>query len=185
MRGQGSLGQLPVEPRDVVASAESTNEFAELSLHIIVRSSFRAKHHVVVQYIARWMKCPLPPCPLTPHPQTPLPLDPPGPLWKTRRTRKNRRHYQQRTSHCSCLEHCFLFSVSRRSDPLDSAVFARGCHCHVIAHHLNSVQVTGVLEQIYRSGMGVRLVCCTLGCLSTSIRSAVATSKRAGRRTTV
>ncbi len=30
-------------------------------------------------------------------------------LWKTRRTRKNRRYYRQGTSHCSCLEHCFLF----------------------------------------------------------------------------
>ncbi len=56
---------------------------------------FRAKHHVVVQYVARWMKCPLPP------PQPPsrrqggqgesatLPM-------------------RQGTSHCSCLEHCFL-----------------------------------------------------------------------------
>ncbi len=35
-------------------------------------------------------------------------LDPP-PAGKTRRTRKNRRHFQQWTSHCSCLEHCFLF----------------------------------------------------------------------------
>ncbi len=28
---------------------------------LFVRSPFRAKHHVVVQYMARWMKCPLPP----------------------------------------------------------------------------------------------------------------------------
>ncbi len=35
-------------------------------------------------------------------------------LWKTRRTRKNRRHYRQETSHCSCLEHCFLFSLHLR-----------------------------------------------------------------------
>ncbi len=27
---------------------------------LVVRSPFRAKHHVVVQYMARWMKCPLP-----------------------------------------------------------------------------------------------------------------------------
>ncbi len=51
-------------------------------LCLIVRSPFRAKHHVVVQYMARWMKCPLPPPPSTPLPQpqtpTPLPhLDPP------------------------------------------------------------------------------------------------------------
>ena len=29
----------------------------------VVRSPFRVKHHVVVQYIAEWMKCPLPPPP--------------------------------------------------------------------------------------------------------------------------
>ncbi len=49
--------------------------------------------------MARWMKYPLPP---SPH------LDPPPLVGKTRRTRKNR-HYRQGTSHCSCLEHCFLF----------------------------------------------------------------------------
>ncbi len=46
----------------------------------------------------------------TPCPQTlglPCPQTPPR---KTRRTRKNRRHHRQGTSHCSCLEHCFLFS---------------------------------------------------------------------------
>ena len=63
-----------------------------------MRSPFRAKHHVVVQYTARWMKCPLaPPPPPTPHPWIPLPLDPLAPdppaldpkpcgqhdLWKT------------------------------------------------------------------------------------------------------
>ncbi len=38
-------------------------------LHVlIVRSSFRAKHHVVVQYMARWMKYPLPPPPSGPPP---------------------------------------------------------------------------------------------------------------------
>ncbi len=69
---------------------------------LVVRSPFRAKHHVVVQYMARWMKCPLPPPPKPPP--TPLPhLNPlvaePPPVarplcrqhgwWKTRRTRKN------------------------------------------------------------------------------------------------
>ncbi len=48
---------------------------------LIVRSPFRVKHHVVVQYMARWMKCPLPPPPFTPLPlpQPPSPLlDPPA-----------------------------------------------------------------------------------------------------------
>ncbi len=39
-------------------------------------------------YMAGWMKCPLPP----PPPPTPLPR-------------------RQGTSHCSCLEHCFLFQL--------------------------------------------------------------------------
>ncbi len=57
---------------------------------IVVRSPFRAKHHVAVQYMAGYMKCPLPP----PLPQPPLPLsDPPSPAGPpcggTRRTRKN------------------------------------------------------------------------------------------------
>ncbi len=93
---------------------------------VVVRSPFRVKHHVVVQYMAWWIKCPLPPPPLPPLPPWPLPnplphpwmVDPPLPLdphphgqydlWKTRRTRKNWWHYRQGTSHCSCLEHCFL-----------------------------------------------------------------------------
>ncbi len=55
---------------------------------IVVRSPFRAKHHVVVQYMARRMKCPLPP---SPFPNT-LPQPPPQEQhdwWKTKRTRKN------------------------------------------------------------------------------------------------
>ncbi len=45
-----------------------------------MRSPSKAKHHVVVQYMAWWMKCPLPPPPThpaqapygqTPHSQTP------------------------------------------------------------------------------------------------------------------
>ncbi len=54
---------------------------------VIVRSPFRSKHYVVVQYMARWLKCPLPlppdpplpPQPPTheaPYPQTSLPPDP-------------------------------------------------------------------------------------------------------------
>ncbi len=81
---------------------------------VVVRSPFRAKHHVVVQYIAAGWKCPLPPSP-TPHPSPPLlRLDPRGqtPLrqhgwWKTRRTRKNwwtREnwwHYRRRKGLCA------------------------------------------------------------------------------------
>ncbi len=68
---------------------------------VIVRNPFRAKHHVVVQYMARWMKCQLPPYPRPPPPpQTPPSLH--G-LWKTRRTRKNRRYCRQWTlSTASC-----------------------------------------------------------------------------------
>ncbi len=43
---------------------------------IIVRSPFGAMHHVVVQYMARWMKCPLP----LPKPPLP-PAGPPPPCW--------------------------------------------------------------------------------------------------------
>ncbi len=46
------------------------------ALHVIVQRPFRAKHHVVVQCMARWMKCPLPPPPCW----TPLPL--PGPPYR-------------------------------------------------------------------------------------------------------
>ena len=94
---------------------------------IVVRSPFGAKHHVAVQFMARWMKCPLPPCPSPnppplPLPDPPPPARPPPPAWpppkgKTRRTRKNQRHYRQGTSHCSCLEHCFLFVSAIRASP--------------------------------------------------------------------
>ena len=71
----------------------------------IVRSHFRAKHHVVVQCMARWLKCPLPPPP------------PPGletsPAWtspdKEDKEELTTLPTPQGTSHCSCLEHCFLF----------------------------------------------------------------------------
>ena len=59
-----------------------------------------------------------PPCPQTPPAPRP-PLDPRGgqhDVWKTRRTRKNRRHCRQGTSHCSCLEHCFLFAEATTPD---------------------------------------------------------------------
>ncbi len=88
-----------------------------VALCLVVRSPFRVKHHVVVQYMARWMKCPLPPSPPLPLPQPTPPLPTPcqsPPCWnppaeKTRTTRKNQWHYFQGTLHCSCLEHCFLF----------------------------------------------------------------------------
>ncbi len=40
---------------------------------LFVRSPFRAKHHVVVQYVARWMKCPLPSSPAPAQPSAPGP----------------------------------------------------------------------------------------------------------------
>ncbi len=93
---------------------------------LIVRSPFRAKHLVVVSYMVGWMKCPLPPPP-SPLPD-PLPLLDPPPSEKTR-TRKNLGHHRQGTSHCSCLEHCFLFSVppaklGRRGKP---SPFSESC----------------------------------------------------------
>ncbi len=45
---------------------------------VIVRSPFWAKHHVVVQCMARWMKCPLSPSPPPPPGMDP----PPGPPWQ-------------------------------------------------------------------------------------------------------
>ncbi len=45
---------------------------------LFVRSPFRAKHYVVVQFMAGWMKCPLPPPP-NPPPPPPPPPDPPSP----------------------------------------------------------------------------------------------------------
>ncbi len=42
-------------------------------------SPFRAKHHVVVQYMARWMKCPLPLPPHPPPPSQPPTPEPPSP----------------------------------------------------------------------------------------------------------
>ncbi len=51
------------------------------------------------------------PGPSAPGPPTPGPPAPRPPLaCMTRRTRKNQRHYRQGTLHCSCIEHCFLFS---------------------------------------------------------------------------
>ncbi len=81
------------------------------SLLIIVRSSFRAKHHVVVHDKVDEMSPAPPQTPLTPDPACPRAPPPHGlhDLWKTMRTRKNRRHYRQGTWHCSCLEYCFLF----------------------------------------------------------------------------
>ena len=59
---------------------------ANETMLFIVRSPFRAKHHVVVQYMTGGRKCPLPPSPLTPSPSpNPLPawtpMPNPPPLW--------------------------------------------------------------------------------------------------------
>ncbi len=91
----------------------------------IVRSPFTAKNHVVVQYMPRWMKCPLiPPLPLPQHPSpspNPVPLpdsppplpDPPPPAGPNHGEDNEDKGESmtllaQGTSHCSCLEHCFL-----------------------------------------------------------------------------
>ncbi len=81
-----------------VVEARAENTFTPQTL--IVRSPLRAKHHVVVQYMAVGWKCPcpLPPNPLplpqppSPHLSPPLWPDPPcrqHDWWKTRRTMKN------------------------------------------------------------------------------------------------
>ncbi len=55
--------------QDVLGVSDGTLLLLISELHsIIVRSPFRAKHHVVVQYMAKWLKCPLPLNPLTPRP---------------------------------------------------------------------------------------------------------------------
>ncbi len=97
-------------------------------LRIIVRSPFRAKHHVVMQYMAAGPNCPLPPLPRPPPPAPPDPPrpDPPqtppaedsmaggGQGGPGRIDKQGRIDYinatatLQGTSHCSCLEHCFL-----------------------------------------------------------------------------
>ncbi len=100
---------------------------ASLPTLLIVRSPFGAKHHVVVQYMAAGLKCPL--CPL-PHLNTPpaarphpLQLDTPPPqtAWlvedkEDKEELMNKEELTtlptlQGTSHCSCLEHCFLLTV--------------------------------------------------------------------------
>ncbi len=51
---------------------------------VIVRSPFRAKRHVAVQYMTGWMKCPLPPPGLDPPAWTPPAWTPPAwapPAW--------------------------------------------------------------------------------------------------------
>ncbi len=73
------------------------------------------------------------PAPLQPGPPS---LDPPPmclhELWKTRRTRKNRRHHRQGTSHCSCLEHCFLFSSCKVIRQELGCVLS--CWMHLVLH---------------------------------------------------
>ncbi len=86
MRAAGSLGPIGFVPDDIIGShwhccqvmSSYLNGMSSSDLQwcnviicvlaqgsgvgtIIVRSPFRAKHHVAVQYMARWMKCPLPP----------------------------------------------------------------------------------------------------------------------------
>ncbi len=90
-----------------------------------------AKHHVVVQYMAAGLKCPLPPPPYQtpyqrqtpprgrPPPQRKTPLDSMQHDWlvedkEDKEELMNKEELitlltPQGTSHCSCLEHCFLF----------------------------------------------------------------------------
>ncbi len=92
--------------------------------NIIVRSPFRAKHHVVVQYMAAGPKCLLPPPPPggPPCPDTLCPNPPPlghQTTWlvedkEDKEELMNKEKLMtlstlQATSHCSCLENCFLF----------------------------------------------------------------------------
>ncbi len=72
--------------RDLVFMCSETSTFAtrlkclepNFSEEVVVRSPFRAKHHVVVQYMAAGLKCPQPPLPL-PDPLFPSPLPDPLP----------------------------------------------------------------------------------------------------------
>ncbi len=67
--------QLVYLPSDNIVNQSVRGNFMFFQTYFVVRSPFRAKHHVVVQYMARWMKCPLPPPPLDPLP-LPNPLPP-------------------------------------------------------------------------------------------------------------
>ncbi len=68
-------GRSPRVPPPSAPGHWLTHWSARGDIGFIVRSSFRAKHHVVVQYMARWMKCPLP----SPHNPLPIPQPPPPP----------------------------------------------------------------------------------------------------------
>ncbi len=59
--GDGALAAAAGRRR--VEAVEQDLQRIVLFWFVVVRSPFRAKHHVVVQYTARWMKCPLPPPP--------------------------------------------------------------------------------------------------------------------------
>ncbi len=71
----GRLDEAPPEPRHDEVLQRRQDLSRETGGWFIVRSLFRAKHHVVVQYMARWMKCPLPPS-RSPPPQPPTPKPP-------------------------------------------------------------------------------------------------------------
>ncbi len=82
---------------------------------IIVRSPFRAKHHVVVSAVYgkvdEMSPTPLP-SPNPPPPcQTPIPHQTPQHRRQGGQGRINDITGRQGTSHCSCLEHCFLLDL--------------------------------------------------------------------------
>ncbi len=114
-----------------------------------MRSPFRAKHHVVMQYMAAGPKCfpppmdrpparprqPDPPWPEPPCSQTPPEVSMagggqggPGRIDKQRRIDDiNAAAMLQGTSNCSCLEHCFLFLLFLVLNVRDSAVETKLC----------------------------------------------------------
>ncbi len=78
---------------------------------LVVRSPFRAKHHVVMQYMAAGPKCPLPPLDRPPPARPPMARPPHSQTphgnrqhdwWRTRRTRKNLMNKEELTLYQRC-----------------------------------------------------------------------------------
>ncbi len=134
---------LHVGPPPWCVKGQKCKKHSSMELEVIVRSPLRAKHHVVVQYMAGWMKCPLPPPP-PPNPPARPPLL--GTAWLVE-DKEDKEEFMnkeettvlptpQGTSHCSCLEHCFLFEK-----------LSRASNCHelppqLIWVHLNVLKFT-------------------------------------------
>ncbi len=92
--------------------------------------------------MARWMKCPLPPAPPPPPLHSPSPCwTPLPPMHPLRRRQGGQGRIDditgwQGTSHCSCIEHCFLLQVHFR---LNNCI----CTQHANCHQTKSVQEWG------------------------------------------